>query len=52
MFFVIRLIGYFMGVSIITTLIQIVSGTLVYGVYSILTKSEVVFYFIHKFFKR
>lgn len=52
MFFLIRLIGYFMGVSIITTVIQIVSGTLVYGVYSILTKSEVVFYFIHKFFKR
>jgi len=52
MLFVIRLIGYFMGVSIITTVIQIVSGTLVYGVYSILTKSEVVFYFIHKFFKR
>jgi O-antigen/teichoic acid export membrane protein len=52
MFFIVRLVGYFMGVSIITTVIQIVTGTIIYGIYSILTKSEVVFYFINRFFKK
>jgi O-antigen/teichoic acid export membrane protein len=52
MFFIIRLIGYFMGVSIITTVIQIVTGIIIYGIYSVLTKSEVVFYFINRIFKR
>jgi len=52
MYFSVRMIAYFMGVSILTTIVQVAVGITVYAIYSILTKSEVIFYFIDKIFKR
>ena len=52
MFSVVRIIGYFMGSSILTTILQIICGIIVYAIYSILTHSEVVFYFINRFLRK
>lgn len=52
MYFIVRMIAYFMGVSILTTVVQVVVGITVYAIYSLLTKSEVIFYFINRFLKK
>ena len=52
MYFSVRMIAYFMGVSILTTIVQVVVGITVYAIYSRLTKSEVIFYFINRFLKK
>ena len=51
-FSVVRIIGYFMGISILTKILQIICGIIVYAMYSFLTHSEVVFYFINRFLKK
>lgn len=51
-YFSIRMIAYFMGVSILTTIVQVIIGITFYAIYSILTKPEVIFHFINRFLKK
>jgi O-antigen/teichoic acid export membrane protein len=48
MVLIIRIIGSFMGVSILTTVIQILAGIIFYFLYSFITKSEVIYFFFDK----
>jgi O-antigen/teichoic acid export membrane protein len=52
MLLVIRIIGSFMGVSIWTTVIQILAGIIFYFLYSFITKSEVIYFFFDKVIKK